>query len=164
VTLRRPRRSAEGNDVQGSRAEIRGLLQELYLLDLVLPLYGVYTRRLRDAEGARMIGTYLGAERERRSRIERSLAARGIPVPRLARRLFAATGGLYGRLTSLLGTRFMLRIALSGSRRAARRACALLAEPSSPELLHLSTLRARNEGELLDELRQHLIDTAARRG
>ena len=147
----------------GSRADIRDLLQELYLQDLVLSLYGVYAGRLRDGDGARLIGAYLGAERARRQGIERSLAARGVPIPRGVRRVFAGAGALYGRLTSLFGTRVMLRIALSASGRAARRACALLADPTSPELLHLATLRARNEGELVDDLRQHLIDTAPRR-
>jgi hypothetical protein len=57
----------------------------------------------------------------------------------------------------------MLRIALSASRRASRRACALLGDPRNPETVYLATLRARNEGELRDNLRQHLIDTARRR-
>ena len=91
------------------------------------------------------------------------LVARGAPIAPGVRSLFAAAGGLYGRLTSLLGSRVMLRIVLSASRRASRRACALLGDPASPELVYLSTLRARNEGALVDELRQHLIDTAKRR-
>src|SRR5206468_12023551 len=114
-------------------------------------------------EGKRLIENYLRAETERRRRIERYLVARGAAVPRAVRRLFAAAGTMYGRLTSLLGTRVMLRIALSASGRASRRACSLLGGPSDPEIAYLSTLRARNEGTLLDELRQHLIDTAPRR-
>ena len=144
-------------------AKMRGLLQELYLQDLVLALYGIYAARLRDPEGRRLIENYLRAETDRRKRIERYLVTRGAPSSRAIRRLFAAAGSLYGRLTSILGTRIMLRIALSASRRASRRACALLGIPSDPEIAYLSSLRARNEGELLDELRQHLIDTAPRR-
>ena len=149
--------------MDGTGAEIRGLIQDLYLQDLVLALYGVYAARLRDPEGTKVIETYLRAERDRRNRMERFLTARGAPIASGVRSLFAAAGGLYGRLTSLLGSRVMLRIALSASRRASRRACALLGGPTSPELVYLSTLRARNEGALLDELRQHLIDTAKRR-
>lgn len=153
-------RRAEKMD--GTGAEIRGLMKDVYLQDLVLALYGVYAARLRDPGGARVIETYLRAERDRRSRIERLLLARGAPISSGVRLLFAAAGGLYGRLTSFLGSRVMLRIALSASRRASRRACALLDDPSSPELVYLSTLRARNEGAMLDDLRQHMIDTAKR--
>jgi len=149
--------------VDGTGAGIRGLIQDLYLQDLVLALYGVYAARLRDPDGTKAIETYLRAERDRRNRIERLLVARGAPIAPGERSLFAAAGGLYGRLTSLLGSRVMLRIVLSASRRASRRACALLGDPASPELVYLSTLRARNEGTLVDELRQHLIDTAKRR-
>jgi hypothetical protein len=53
----------------------------------------------------------------------------------------------------------MLRIVLSASARASRRACGSLGGPGEPERIYLATLRARNEGELLDSLRQHLIDT-----
>jgi len=144
-------------------AKVRGLLQEIYLQDLVLALYGIYAARLRDPEGRRLIEKYLVAETDRRKRIERYLASRAGPISPAMRSLFAAAGTLYGRLTSHLGTRVMLRIALSASRRASRRACALLGDPSDPEIAYLSTLRARNEGELLDDLRQHLIDTAPRR-
>ena len=145
-------------------AEMRGLLQEIYLQDLVLALYGIYAHRLRDPEGRRLIENYLVAEADRRRRIERYLADRRRPIPPRVRSLFAAAGTLYGRLTALLGTRIMLRIALSASRRASRRACGLLGDPADPEIAYLSTLRARNEGALLDDLRQHLIDTAPRRG
>ena len=143
--------------------EVRGLLQEVYLQDLVLALFGVYASRLRDPDGARLIGNYLRAEADRRGRIESCLQARGAGPSRGARSLFAAAGGLYGRLTSWLGTRVMLRIALSASRRASRRACALLGDPQDPEMVYLATLRARNEGDLRDDLRQHLIDTSRRR-
>src|SRR6266705_1165464 len=149
--------------MSGASAGTLGLFQDIYLQDLVLSLYGVYADRLLDPEGKRLIEKYLRAETDRRRRIERYLAARGATMPRGVRSLFTAAGTLYGRLTSLLGTRVMLRIALSASRRASRRACALLGDPTSPELVYLSTLRARNEGALLDDLRQHLIDTAKRR-
>jgi hypothetical protein len=145
-------------------AEMRALLQEIYLQDLVLALYRIYADRLRDPVGRRLIEKYLVAEADRRKRIERYLADRRRPIPPLVRSLFAAAGSLYGRVTALLGTRVMLRIALSASRRAARRACVLLGDPTDREIAYLSTLRARNEGALLDELRQHLIDTAPRRG
>ena len=148
--------------MDGTGAEIRGLLQEVYLQDLVLALFGVYAARLHDPDGARLIENYLRAEGDRRSRIERCLLARGARLPSRTRSLFAIAGAFYGRLTSRLGTRVMLRIALSASRRASRRACALLGEPRSPEIVFLSTLRARNESELRDDLRQHLIDTARR--
>jgi len=143
---------------------MRGLLQEIYLQDLVLALYGIYAARLRDPEGRRLIENYLRAETDRRRRIERYVAARRGAIPRPVRSLFTAAGTLYGRLTALLGTRVMLRIAYSASRRASRRACGLLGHRSDPEIAYLSTLRARNEGTLFDDLRQHLIDTAARRG
>jgi hypothetical protein len=148
--------------VGGTGAENRGLIQDVYLQDLVLALYAVYAARLRDPDGARAIENYLRAERDRRNRTERFLLARGVLVPPGVRALFGAVGGVYGRLTSLLGGRVMLRIALSAGRRASRRACALLGE-STPEIVYLSTLRARNEGTLVDDLRQHLIDTAKRR-
>jgi hypothetical protein len=144
-------------------AEIRGLFQEICLLDLVQSLYGSYAPRLRDPEGRRLIESYLQSECDRRARIERYLASRGAPLSPLLRSFFAAAGTLYGRLTSLFGTRFMLRTALSSSRRAAKRACSLLATGRSPEIVYLSSLGARNEGDLVDKLRQHLIDTAPRR-
>jgi hypothetical protein len=147
-------------------AEIRGLFQEICLQDLVLSLYGSYAPRLRDPEGRRLIESYLQSESDRRARIERYLAYRGAPLSPFVRSFFAAAGTLYGRLTSLFGTRFMLRTALSSSRRASRRACSLLATLAperSPEIVYLSSLGARNEGDLVDKLRQHLIDTVARR-
>ncbi len=150
--------------MSGPGGENRGLLQEIYLQDLVLSLYRVYTARLRDAEGRRLIEDYLRAETDRGLRIERRLADRHVTPSSVARALFSATGRLYGVLTSILGTRIMLRIILSASQRASKRACALLGNPTDPEIIYLSTLRARNEGELLDALRQHLIDTAPRRG
>ena len=70
---------------------------------------------------------------------------------------------MYGRATSWLGTRLTLRIILSASRRAARRACASLGADPRPEMIFLATLRARNEGDLLDAMRQHLIDTRPRK-
>jgi hypothetical protein len=148
----------------GRSAEIRRLLQDIYLQELTLPLYRVYAGRLRDAEGKRLIENYLRAEADRRRRIEKCLSGRGTEASPAVRFLFAAAGSAYGRVTSMLGTRVMLRIALSASRRASRQACALPGDPSNPELVYLSTLRARNEGELLDALGQHLIDTAPRRG
>ncbi len=146
------------------RAESRALLQEIYLLDLVLALYGAYVPRLRDPEGRRLIENYLRAESDRRTRIERVLAGRGEAIAAAPRLLFRAAGRTYGGLTALLGTRAMLRGALSSSRRASKRACALLGTASSPELAYLSTLRARNEGTLRDDLLQHLIETGPRAG
>lgn len=138
-------------------------MQELYLQDLVLSLYRVYAARLRDPEGRRLIEEYLRAETDRGRRIERRLSDRGTASTSPMRVLFAAAGRMYGRLTSILGTRVMLRIALSASQRASKRACALLGDPADPEMVYLSTLRARNEGLLMDALRQHLIDTSSRR-
>jgi hypothetical protein len=57
----------------------------------------------------------------------------------------------------------MLRIALSASRRASRRACAHLGPLDRPDLAYLAMLRARSVGELRDALQQHLIDTRDRR-
>ena len=107
---------------------------------------------------------YFMASTDRRKRIEKYLSGHGTPASPAVRFLFAAAGNAYGRATAVLGTRVMLRIALSASRRASRQACARLGDPANPELVYLSTLRARNEGELLDALSQHLIDTAPRRG
>jgi hypothetical protein len=146
----------------GSAGEIRDLQQEIYLLDLVLSLYRVYIRRLRDAEGRRLIETYVRAEEDRSKRIERHLLGRGAIPAAAIRRSFTLAGDLYGRASSWLGTRVMLRMTLSASRRASRRACSLLDASSQPELRYLATLRAKNEGGLLDPLRQHLIDTAKR--
>src|SRR5262249_32097298 len=108
--------------MNGVGAEIRGLCQEIYLQDLVLSLYGVYAPRLRDPEGKRLIESYLQAEIHRQKRLERYLAARGASLSPAIRALFVAAGSAYGRLTSHLGTRVMLRMTLSSSRRAARRA------------------------------------------
>lgn len=141
----------------------RDLLQDLYVQDLVLSLYAVYAKRVRDEAGRRLIDRYLSAEGDRRRRIERILEARAAPVSAATRSLFRAAGGAYGRLTSLLGTRVMLRITLSASRRASRRACTLLGERNDPDLLYLATVRARNEADLRDDLQQHLIDTRPRR-
>ena len=142
--------------------EIRPLLQEIYVQDLVLALYRVYVPRLRDGAGRTLIEAYLRAEEDRRRRLERYLADRGTAPASAVRSCFAAAGALYGRVTSWLGTRIMLRIALSASWRASRRACAGLGGWSSPELIFFATLRARNEGDLLESLRQHLIDTRRR--
>ena len=146
-----------------SQGERRALLQELHLLDLTSGVYGVYRTSLRDEAGRRHLDDYLRAEAERRRRIEDHLAREGVAVPRGPGRLFRAAGTLYGRLTSLLGTRAMLRIALSASRRASRRACAHLGPLDRPDLAYLAMLRARSVGELRDALQQHLIDTRGRR-
>ncbi len=143
--------------------ETRALLQEVYVQDLVLALYGVYAGRLRDPRGKALLETYLRAEEDRRRRLERHLHGRGIVPAAAARSLFAGFGRIYGRASSWLGTRVMLRIVLSSSRRAARRACALLGAADRPDLLFLATLRARNEGDLRDDLTQHLIDTRSRK-
>jgi hypothetical protein len=143
--------------------EIRALIQELYLQDLVLSIYRVFSGRLADPEGRAIVDRYLRAEEQRRLRIERHLAPLGARPARLVRLLFTGGGALYGRVASRLGTRVMLRIVLSASRRAARRACSSL-ENSRPDLIYLATLRARNEGDLHESLTQHLIDTRPRPG
>ncbi|HKN46761.1 MAG TPA: hypothetical protein VJ144_02215 [Candidatus Polarisedimenticolia bacterium] len=145
----------------GARGEIRALTQDIYLQDLVLSIYSVYTGRLRDLEGRAIVEAYVRAEQDRRLRIVRHLEALGAAPAAPVGALFATAGRLYGRITSWLGTRVMLRIVLSASRRASRRACAALGQAAAgrPDLLFLVTVRARNEGDLLDALRQHLIDT-----
>lgn len=146
------------------RSGVRELCQEIYVQDLVGALLRVYAARLRDDRGRAHLLAYLAAEDDRRRRIERVLAAtRDSAIPSV-RALFAAAGRLYGRVTSILGTRVMLRIALSASARASRRACARLAAAPTSDLRYLAALRARNEATLLDNLRQHLIDTQPRRG
>ena len=149
----------------GARGEIRALTQDVYLQHLVLSIYGVYMTRLRDLEGRGIVEAYVHAEEGRRTRIARRLEALGAAPAAPVAALFAAAGRLYGRVTSWLGTRVMLRIVLSASRRASRRACAALgpAAAGPPDFHFLATLRARNEGDLLDALRQHLIDTRPRR-
>ncbi len=142
---------------------LRAFLQEIYLQDLVLALYGVYAARLADPEGRRLVQVYLRSEEDRRGRVERRLAASGVVPAAPLRHFFTAVGKLYGRITSCLGTRVMLRIVLSASRRASRSACVSLSAAADPDLRLLATLRARNEGDLLGALRQHLIDTRAPR-
>ena len=142
----------------------RALMQEIYLQDLALSVYRIYLPRLRDAEACAILETYLRGEDFRAAQIEHHLRRQGLEPAAIVRLLFRGIGRIYGHLTALLGTRLMLRIVLSASRRAARGACRKLAEQSSPEVVFLDTLRARNEGDLLDTLRQHLIDTRARSG
>ena len=146
-----------------TRGEILALTQEIYLQDLVLSIYRVYLTRLRDRDGRAILESYVRSEEDRRRRIERHLEGRGAAASTRLRRLFGGAGRLYGRATSWLGTRLMLRIILSASRRAARRACASLGADPRPEMIFLATLRARNEGDLLDAMRQHLIDTRPRK-
>lgn len=147
----------------GPGAAVRRLLQDIYLQEMVVSLYRVYARRLRDDGGKELIETYLKAESDRRRRVLAYLSGQGASASPAVRSLFAAVGSAYGRVTSCLGTRVMLRIALSATRGASKQACARLGDPAGPDLVFLSTLRARNEGELLDGLTQHLIDTAPRR-
>ena len=142
--------------------DVRELCQEIYVQDLALALYGVYVARLADAGGRACIESYLAAEALRRRRLEEALARTGGRPVAALRRLFAAAGRAYGRLTSWLGTRVMLRITLSAGRRASRRACSCLAAAATPERQYLAALRARNEGDLVEALRQHLIDTRPR--
>lgn len=143
----------------GDRAEVRGLFQDIYLQDLVRAIYRQYAARLRDPEGRRILEAYLRGDEDRGRRIEGYLLARGLAPAPPVRRTFAVLGRIYGRLTSLLGTRVMMRIALSSGERAARRACHALGDHPKPDVLFLATLRVRNEGDLVDALRQHLIDT-----
>jgi len=144
----------------------RERVQEIYLLDLVLSMYRVFTRRISDPAGRAILEAYLCAEEDRAHRLERIVRGRSANVPAGMRSMFRTAGRWYGRLAALLGTRVMLRIVLSAGRRAARRACALAdaaARESSPETQYLATLRARNEGDLVDALTQHLIDSRPRR-
>ena len=143
---------------------LRPLIQEIYLQDLVEGLYGEYARRLRDDPAREMLAAFLRAESDRRLRILRFLEDRGIRPGTRVRRLFAAAGSLYGRATGWLGTRVMLRIAASSSRRASRGACAALGRAASPDLLYFASLRTRNVSDLLQDLEQRLIDTAPRGG
>ena len=140
----------------------RALMQEIYLQELALSVYRIYIPRIRDAKACAILETYLKSERFRTTQIETWLQRAGVEAASALRALFRAAGTLYGYLTSWLGTRVMLRIVLSASKRASRRACGALGDGSSPDLVFLSTLRARNEGDLLDSLTQHLIDTQPR--
>ncbi len=145
----------------------RALLQDTYLQDLVLSIYRVYTRRMTDGAAREILEAYLKAEAYRgrliADRIAAGVEAGGASAAAPLRALFAGAGRVYGMATSLLGTRRMLRIILSASERASRRACAAVGAPAPPEAQFLATLKARNEGELADTLRQHLIDTRRRR-
>ena len=141
----------------------RALLREIYLQDLVLSIYRVYAERIDDPEGRAILETYLRGEAYRGRRIADLLAAGGVTAPAAVRALFSAVGRLYGRATSWLGTRIMVRIIMSASQRAARRACAAVGAAAPPEAQYLATLKARNEGDLADSLRQRLIDTRPRK-
>ena len=140
----------------------RALMQEIYLQELALSVYRIYLPRLRDAKACAILQTYLKGERFRTTQIETWLQRVEVDAAPALRSMFRAAGALYGYLTVWLGTRMMLRIILSASKRASRRACHELGDGSSPDLVFLSTLRARNEGDLLDSLTQHLIDTQPR--
>ncbi|PYS96599.1 MAG: hypothetical protein DMF50_03935 [Acidobacteria bacterium] len=126
-------------------------------------LYGVYVERLEDPQGRSLLQAYLRAEEDRGRRVARYLADRGVAASASLLALFAGLGRIYGRVTARLGTRIMMRIALSASGRASRAACAALGAEATPDLVYFATLRARNEGDLLDALRQHLIDSRARK-
>jgi len=139
-------------------------MQEVYLQELALSVYRIYLPRLRNAEACAILENYLKGEQFRTAQIELYLGRQGFEPATILRRFFRGIGRIYGRLTALLGTRIMLRIVLSASRRAARGACGKLAEQGSPDLVYLNTLRARNEGDLLDTLRQHMIDSRPRTG
>ena len=142
---------------------VREIGREIYLQDLALAIYGVYLERLDDPGGRACLAAYLAAEAERRRRLEEALARAGHRPAGAIRRLFTAAGHAYGSVTSRFGSRIMLRIALSAGERASRRACDGLSAASTPEQQYLASLRARNEGDLVDALRQHLIDTRPRR-
>lgn len=150
--------------VNPDNSGIRDLRQEIYLLDLVAAMYRVYASRLDDLEGRRLLELYLRGEENRRRRLEQCLEEVGFTGASRPGFVFSFLGRLYGRVTSLLGTRVMMRIVLSASRRGVRRACALADEAfrsDSPSRQHLAALRARNEGELFDSLTQYMIDTRA---
>lgn len=137
----------------------RDLLRDLYLCDLGSAIHRSYAARLSDPEGRRILADHLRAEEDRARRIARVLETRGLPPATSLRRLFVLCGLAYGRLTALLGTRVMLRIVLSAGERAARGVCAAPEDAASPDLLYLTTLKARSREALVDRLRQHLIDT-----
>ena len=146
--------------MNGKPGAARALIQEIYLQDLTLAIYGIYADRLGDETGRTLLEQYLRGERFRAAQIENYLARHRLEAAPAVRSFFRGIGGLYGHVTSWLGTRMMLRIVLSASRRASRRACgALDASADLPDLVFLATLRARSEGDLLDGLRQHLINT-----
>jgi hypothetical protein len=153
-------RTVAGTGTAG--ATLRDLAQDIYLQDLVLSMYRVYVARLRDAEGRRLLETYIRQEEDRGRRLARHLIGRGGSATPTLRASFAAAGRLYGRVTSWLGTRVMLRIVLSASRKASRRACALAdaaMQDAPSEQQYFASIRARNESDLRDDLTQHLIDT-----
>jgi len=131
---------------------------------LVRALYGIYAERLEDPQGRSLLQAYLRAEEDRGRRLALYLADRGAVPSASLLSFFAGLGRIYGRVTSRLGTRIMMRIALSASGRASRGACAALGASPTPDLVYFATLKARNEGDLLDALRQHLIDTRPRKG
>ncbi len=152
--------------MRDTTGRLRDLQQEIYVQDLVLSIYGIYASRIRDDGARSILARYLRAEEDRRGRVAAYLSRRGRSTSAALRRAFALAGRIYGRITSPLGTRIMLRIILSASRSASRRACALAdgaAAGGTPELQYLAGLGARNESDLLGELRQHLIDTRPRR-
>ncbi|MFQ5876488.1 MAG: hypothetical protein ACE5JH_02175 [Acidobacteriota bacterium] len=150
----------------GDATRTRRLQQELFLQELVTAVYRVYAERIDDAGGRGILEDYLRRESQRR----RQLQGIGPRPPGAAARvgaLFAAAGRLYGRVSALLGTRVMLRIVLSSSRRAARRACAeadRARRSARPDRRQLALMRARAEGDLCDALERHLIDTTRRGG
>lgn len=153
--------------MSGRRGQLREHQQEIYLQEFVLAIYSVYMKRLDDDGARRIIGHYLKYEEERRRRTEDHLARHGSIVSAPLRRAFSSSGRLYGRITSWFGARIMLRVVLSASRSASRRACVLVDSAmrgEGAESQYLATLRARNEGDLLGDLRQHLINTRPRRG
>ena len=144
----------------------RELQQEVYLQELVLSIYRVYVARMKDVEARGILEQYLRLETERRRRIEEHLAGRRLTPSTRIRFFFSTLGRLYGVVTSWLGTRIMLRIVLSASGSAGRRACAMAdaaLRSDQPDLQYLATMRARNEGDLLADLRQHLINTRPQR-
>jgi hypothetical protein len=117
---------------------------------------------VRDPGGRLILEEYRRMEEERRKRITAHLEKQGVAVPPGPGTWLRRAGAIYGRATSLLGTRVMLRIALSSGERASRRACAAIGPADRPDLIYLATLRAKSAGDLVDSLRQHLIDTRRR--
>ncbi len=142
---------------------VRSLTQEIYLQDLVLAIYRVYLRRMRDPGGRAILDLYLKSESERGRRIGDVLLRLAAEPSPGWRGLFSTAGRAYGLVTSFLGTRLMQRIVLSASRRASRNACAALGADPRPDLIYLASLRARNEGDLRDAMMQHLIDTRTKK-
>ena len=68
--------------------EARALIQEIYLQDLALTIYGIYRSRLRDSRGREILSDYLRGEAFRGAQIAAYLERGGAVVPSAAIRSF----------------------------------------------------------------------------